>query len=158
MTSRPRDARERRRQRAEADERSVDRHEIDRLLEVRSFEPARVRLLHHDDARVGAELLRELRAAHVDGEHARGAALEEAVREAARRRPDVRADEARGIEPALGHRRESAVELVAAARDEPRALAHGDRRVRREERPRLVDAGARRVHLAGEDEGLRCRA
>ena len=92
-------------------------------------EIARVDALAHVDARVVAELVGELAVADVDRDDARGAALEQAVGEAAGGRADV--------EAALALRRDAerverdAVELVAAARDEARARGDGERRVAR---------------------------
>ena len=76
---------------------------------------ARVRPLQHGDARVVAELRVQLAVADVERDHARGAALEQAVGEAARRGADV--ERSRGPSSVEAERVERVRELLAAARD-----------------------------------------
>ena len=76
-----------------------DDGQIDRLRHVGRREGAGVHLLPHDDARVGAQPRVELAVADVDGVDARGAALEEAVREA---RPSRRPRRGRSGPPGRG--------------------------------------------------------
>ena len=110
---------------------------------------ARVRALEHDDARVGAQLRVELAVADVDRVHARGAALQQAVGEAAGRRADVEADAARGIEP---ERVERARELLAAARHvAPRCRAARAAASAGTSVPGLSTARVVDEHLPGQD-------
>jgi hypothetical protein len=81
---------------------------------------ARVGAIADDDAWIARELLVELPVADVDRVDACRAALEQAVREAARRRTEVRAHEAHRIDL---ERVERARELHAAARDVRQILA-----------------------------------
>ena len=82
--------RERRRQRgAHGDERDVAHDELRRERQL--CERACVRPLEHDDPRVVPQARMELPVADVDGDHARRAALEQHVGEAAGRRADVEA-------------------------------------------------------------------
>ena len=101
-----------------------------------SVSVARVRPLEHGHARVVAEPLVQLPVADVERDHARGAALEEDVGEAAGRRADVEAVEPGRVD---AERVERVRELVPAARDVRR-------RALDLERDRLVDllAGLRR--------------
>ena len=85
-----------------------------------------LRAVEARDARVAGDPVVQLAAADVQGDDPRGAALQQAVGEAAGRGADVERVRARDVpaEP-VEHRRE----LVAAARDEPRRVAHVDGRV-----------------------------
>ena len=98
----------------ERDERDVDRREADRLWQGRCRERAGVRALHRDDARVAPERLGELATSDVESVDARRAALQQHVREAAGRGPDVEADDTGRVDP---ERIERGGELVAAAAD-----------------------------------------
>ena len=96
--------RERRRDRGEdlveRDERDVDRSRARPAPAASSRVSAPgVGALHRDDARVAAERLGELAAAHVESVDAGRAALQQDVGEAAGRGADVEADEARGSIP-----------------------------------------------------------
>ena len=116
--------------------------------ERKRAERARVRPLEHDHTGIAAQLRVELAVADVDRDDARGAALEQAVREAARRRADVEAVRAGHVE-AEGVERVR--ELLAAAGDERRRPLDLELGV-------LVDllAGLRVPRdEPGQDEGLR---
>ena len=116
---------------------------------------ARVGALHDDDARVDAELVRELPVPDVDGDDPRGAALQQAIGEAAGRRPEIEATKAAHVER---ERVERPRELHAAARDVGVVgAAHLDRSVVRHERAGLVDAVPADEDLSREHEGLRAR-
>ena len=67
-----------------------------------------VRPLHRDDPRIAAQRLGQLAAAHVDRVDPGRAALEQDVGEAARRGPDVEADEAGRVDPERVERRRRA--------------------------------------------------
>ena len=82
-----------------------------------SVELAGVRALEHGHARVVAQPLVELAVADVERDHARGAALEQDVGEAAGRGADVERVTPGRVDAELVER---VRELVAAARDEPR--------------------------------------
>ena len=75
---------------------------------------ARVRALEHGHARIVAQARVELAVADVERDHARRAALEQDVREAAGRGADVEAVAPGRVDP---ERVERVRELVAAARD-----------------------------------------
>ena len=76
--------------------------------------------LEHDDAGVVPQPRVELPVADVERDHARRAALEQDVGEAAGRRADVEAVEARGVD---AEHVERVRELLAAARDVGRRRA-----------------------------------
>jgi hypothetical protein len=78
-----------------------------------------VRPLHGDDARVGAQRLRQLSSAHVESIDAPGAAPQQAIGEAPRGRADIEAGEAGRVD---GQRIEGSGKLLATARDERRRL------------------------------------
>ena len=77
-------------------------------------EPADVRPLEDDHARVVANLRVQLPVADVERDDPRGPALQEDVGEPARRRADVEAVEARDVDP---ERVEGVRQLVTCARD-----------------------------------------
>ena len=143
-------AQHRRQRDADGDERDVADGELRREREL--GERARVRPLEHDDARVGAQPRMELPVADVDRDHARRAALEQHVGEAAGRRADVEAVEARRIDAearrarARASRRRARRTRGGASTSSSRVLVHL--------LARLVVAG----HEPGEDERLRLRA
>ena len=93
-------------------------------------ELARVRPLEHGDARVVAQPRVQLAVADVDGDHARGAALEQEVGEAARRRADV--DRSRGRR---ARRRAARARSRASRRRARRSAAAARPRARRRRRP-----------------------
>ena len=115
---------------------------------VEGLERARVRALAHLDARVVAQLLRELPVARVDGHDLARAALEQAVGESAGRRADVEAAQPAHVDAGAV---EGVRELLAAAAHERRRLAHldgrtlGDR-LRGPRRDRAIDAHVARHH------------
>jgi aminoglycoside 6'-N-acetyltransferase len=111
-------------------------------------ELARVRPLHHGDARVAAELRMQLPVAHVDRDHARDAVLEQVVREAAGRGSDVDGVASVQLELEL---LEGVRELLAATRDEARRPLHVKVDVLGDLVPGLVVAGDE----TGQDERLR---
>src|SRR5947209_7968172 len=131
------------------DERDVADDEL--RCERQLGDRARVRPLEHRDAPVAAQARVELPVADVDRDHARGAALEEHVGEASRRRADVEAVEARRVDP---ERVERVGELLPAARDVGWPRLQLEVGVLVHLLPRLLVAG----HEAGEDERLRLRA
>ena len=89
----------------------------------------------------------ELPVADVQGDHARRAPLEQAVREPARRRAEVEAASPGRVD---AERVERVRELLAASRDEPRRALDGELRVLPDLLPRLVEPR----HEPREDEGL----
>ena len=105
----PQDGRKREPHRDEGD---VTDGELRREREL--AEGARVRPLEHRHARVVAETRMELAVADVERDHARGAAPEQDVGEAAGRRADVDAAQPRGID---AEEVEPVRELLPAARD-----------------------------------------
>ena len=112
---------------------------------------ARVRLLHHDDAPVGAQPGVELAVPHVHRVHAHRAALEQALGESPGRGTDVEAhpparDDAKGVEDGR--------QLVSAAAHELLLGRHVDGR-RIHERARLVRALAVDLHVPGHDQPRR---
>src|SRR5581483_7762356 len=134
---------------ANRDERHVADDELRREGQLAHL--ARVRLLEDDDALVGAQPLVQLMAADVERDHARRAALEEDVGEAAGRGADVEAVEARRVD---AEQVEPVRELLAAARDVLRTAVDRELDV-------LVDLLARLVvpgHAARHHERLRLRA
>src|SRR5438270_241251 len=120
----------------EGDERDIDDRQRRLVVEDARVEGASVGLLHHHHARVLAELDVELGGADVDGEHPAGAPLEQAVREAARRRPDVDAHAPLDRE---GEVIEGVDELLAAPADVGRSAAEVDVGVARNQGASLVD-------------------
>src|SRR4051794_21114607 len=102
----------RRRQRdLHRDERDVARDDLRREREL--AQPACVHALHHDHARVVADLRMQLAIADVERDHARGSALQQHVGEPAGRRADVERVDSRDIDP---QRVEHVRELVPCAR------------------------------------------
>lgn len=101
------------------DEGEVERDEVERarVREVGEAQVAQVRPLEHGHARVDAHALRDLPVADVDADDVRGAALEEAVSEAAGREARVEAAAAGRVD---GEGVERGLELEAAAADEAR--------------------------------------
>src|SRR5437867_3997083 len=71
------------------DEGHIHRREVRALRDPLGLQVARIRLFKHGDARVAAQLPVELVRADVHCEDARGAALEQAIREPARRSANV---------------------------------------------------------------------
>src|SRR5206468_3420281 len=131
------------------DERDVDDRERRLLAEDPRVERPRVGLLHDHHAGVLAQLGVELAHPDVHGVHAGGAALEQAVGEAAGRGAHVEADPA-------GHLHlegvEGVGELLAAPAHERRAPLELDARLPADEGARLVHALAVHEHLAREDQ------
>src|SRR4051794_14956742 len=141
--------RERRRQcRPQRDEGDVTRHELGRERQL--AKAPHVHALQHGHALVFAQARVELAVPDVERDHARGAALQQDVREPTRRGPDVEAVPPRRIDR---ERVQSVGELLAPA---------GDIRRRRRHRQlgRLVDLFAGLLvprHEAREHERLRLR-
>src|SRR5262245_64197360 len=97
----------------------------------------RVGALEDAHARVAAQARVELPVADVDGHHLARARLEQAVREAAGRGPEVEAAPARRVHSEI---RQRAGELLAAAGGEaPRLPTQAQPRPRADPRPRLLD-------------------
>ncbi len=116
---RGRAAHERRRHRAQRDERQVGDHEIDRPADLVGLEIARVGALQHGHACVGAQRPRELTAPDVDGDDAPRPCLQQAVGEAAGRGAEIEGAHS------FHHDREAVErggQLVATARHEARSL------------------------------------
>ena len=116
---------------------------------------ARVRALQHAHARVAAQAPVELPVAHVHGDHARRAALQEPVHEAAGRTAEVDRVFALDLDLKLP---QGVVELVAAARDVAGARGDGDLGVLGDWSAGLVRDLSRDAHLAGEHGGARLGA
>src|SRR3546814_4428761 len=89
--------------------------QADECVEVLRRDRADVRALAHVDARIGAETLVQLAVADVEGDHARRAALEQAVGEAAGRGSDVEGATARDLDVEAAQR---TLELLSAAANE----------------------------------------
>ncbi len=102
----------------ERDEGDVDRRQAGREGKRRRGELTCVEALDHGHPRVLAERVGDLAVGDVDGRDAGGAALEQAVGEAAGRGADVEAVAARDLDR---ERLERVLELDPAARDEARA-------------------------------------
>src|SRR6476659_682735 len=105
---------------AHADERDVADDELRRERQLRRL--PHVRSLQHRHTRVGADARMQLPVADVERDHARGAALQQHVGEAAGRRADVESITSGDVDL---ERVERVVELLAAARDKARRLGHG---------------------------------
>ena len=86
-----RDENERRQHRAQRDEREVRYHEVGNERQICGLEAADVRSFHHRDPGVVADLPCQLAVSHVDGRHASGASLQQAIGEPTRRGPGVEA-------------------------------------------------------------------
>ena len=112
---------------------------------------ARVRALEHGHALVGPQPFVQLSAADVEGDHARRASLQQDIREAAGRCPDVERVPAGGIDTELV---EGVRELVAAARHVARRLLDDELRRLVHLLPGLLVA----VHEPRHHERLRLRA
>ena len=117
--------------------------------QVRGRQRAGVRAFHHDDAIVVAQLPVQLPVGDVEGHHGLSAALEEAVRETARRCPHVEAAPAGRVE---AEPREGVRELDPPAGHVARALVDGDLGVIGHELTGLLGARtvAAEAHLARE--------
>jgi hypothetical protein len=119
-------------------------HEPRELLGVDETD---VGALDHADALIATKAGVQLTPANVEGDHSRRAALEEAVREAARRRSGV---EGRAIRYVDGEALEGRVELLTApAHETGRGRRHHDLIARRHETSRLVGRGTVHEHAAG---------
>ena len=137
--------------RTDADEGHVARHETRPERQLLAGKPSRVHALDHRHARVGAQPLVQLGPPDVERAHACRAVLQETVGEAAGRGSDVEALLVADID---GQDLDRVCELLAAARDETRALDEL-------ELGGIVDLSARlreASHPAGQDERLRLRA
>ena len=114
-----------------------------------------VRPLHRGDPGVAAQDVRELPTTHVERDHVPGPALQQHVREAAGRGPDVEREASRRIDP---ERVERGGELVATTADVGLGGIDRDRRSRRDQVARLeVEAGGVTVadpHLSREHQRL----
>jgi hypothetical protein len=142
-----------RKQQSQRDERSVENGEVHRRNEVLGSKFAGVGALVNFHTRVIAQLRVQLPVADIDGDHAQGAALQQAIGESAGGSANVQA-----VEPAHIDLKtcKSACELVAAARDELRSLAaNAHFRVGRDPRAGLLDGRIVHDHVAGEDQRLR---
>ena len=113
---------------------------------------ARIGAFQHHDARIVAQLPRQLAVADIDGIDLRGAVGQQHVGEAAGRGADIDRDRALGIEREM---RERVRELQPAARDPGMILALDlERRVLRHQVAGLGDAAVGAEHLAGHDQRL----
>ena len=133
----------------DADEGDVAGDELRRERQL--GEVPRVRPLEHRHALVRPHARIELTVADVHCDHPGRAALEQAVREATGRRPDIDAVEAGDVEPQNG---EGVVELLPSARDEARRLLDRERGGVLHLHAGLLEAG----DAAREHERLRLRA
>ena len=133
------------------DEGDVGHHEVGRVGQVARRQRARVGALEHGDALVGAQRPVQLAVGDVERDDVRGAALQQAVGEAAGRGADVQAAAPGGVD---ARRVERVGELDPAARDEARALVDGHLDVLGDDLARLgraLAAAAAQAHLAGHD-------
>src|SRR3546814_18597690 len=89
--------------------------QADECVEVLRRDRAEVRALAQVDARIGAETLVQLAVADVEGDHARRAALGQAVGEAAGRGSDVEGATARDLDADAAQR---TLELLPSAADD----------------------------------------
>ena len=137
--------------RRQRDERHVGGDEGGPKRQRRAVERPRVRPVDGGHTRVGAKALVELVSPDVERDHGGRAVLEEAVGEPARRGSDVEASLAGDVRPEPGERR---LELLPAARHEPRRRDQLDRRVTRRRGARLGRRSAVDVHAARHDERL----
>ena len=112
---------------AERDERHVDDGQVDRLADEISGQRPRVRAVVDDDPGIPGDPVRKLASTDVDGVDPGRAALEQHVREAARRRARVETDEPRGVDREGVERGR---ELVPAATDVGLLGGQLDRQVR----------------------------
>src|SRR5262249_42830732 len=136
--------------------RGVDNDQVARSADLRRLERLRVRSLEHEDARVGAQRVRELPVADVDRRDGSCAALEEAVGEPTGRGAEIEASLAARADPEGIERTR---ELHAAAGDVGVVFStYPDRRVFREKRTGLVDPHLADVDLARQNERLRARS
>ena len=101
----------------DGDEADIANRQVDGSPMSARRQIARVHAFVHDHARIVAQFPVELAGADVDGVHARGAALQQAIGEAAGRGADVEADFARHVDAEMIERR---FQLQAAAADVPR--------------------------------------
>src|SRR5215467_1902198 len=92
LAPRSEDTKRRRQNLFERDERDIDDGERRLVAEDARVERARIRVLHHDHALILAQTGVELAGADVDRVHTRGALLEQAIGEPARRGADVQTD------------------------------------------------------------------
>ena len=125
------------------------------VRETFAGQPPGVGALEHGDARVLAQPPVQLPVADVDGDHARGAALQQAVDEAAGGAAQVDRVLAGHVDVQARERR---VELVAAARDVAAARGGGERGAVVDLRAGLVDDAAVHGDLPREDGGSRLGA
>ncbi|MDF2761291.1 MAG: hypothetical protein K0S83_25, partial [Thermomicrobiales bacterium] len=100
---------------AEANERDVNRHEIDLLRQL--FEVANIGPFDNRDTRIGPQPARQLPVANIDRVNPRGATLQQTIGEPARARTKVGRNEVAHLDTKHGQRM---VELLAAAAHEPR--------------------------------------
>ena len=110
---------------AQRDERDVDGDHVEGAGQVIGRQIARVDVLAHDDARVGAQAPVELPVAHVERDHLARAALQQHVGEAAGGRADVERERAGDVD---AERVERVRELQPAAAD-VRMIRHAQRDV-----------------------------
>ena len=142
--------------RSQRDERQVRDDQVGHERQVRGFQVPDVRPLHHRDARVVADLPRELAVPHVDRHHPSGARLQQAVGEPARGRPGVEAIAVTGID---GEPIEGRPELLSPAGDvSTRRADHLHRGVVGDQRGGLRGRAPGDGHPPRSDRGLRFRA
>ena len=107
----------------QADEGYVDDNEVEGCADLGGIGVLDVRALEDGHSRVLADLPGELPVVHVEGRHARGARLQQAVGEAAGGRADIQAVHAGDV---LLERVQRPLKLLAAAGDELLAAANED--------------------------------
>jgi hypothetical protein len=137
----------------ERDERHIADDKIHRLGQAVTCQVAGIGLFPHEDARIVPQLQVQLRGSDVDGVHARGAMLEEAVGEPAGRGADVGAHGRAGVERGPGVQRR--LEFPPAPAHEPVAErgdleGGGDG----ESHAGLVENGGAVAHLSRPDDAL----
>jgi len=114
-----------------------------------------VELFLDDDAGVVAEFPDELVGSDIDGVHADGSALEQAIGETAGGGTDIHTDPAGRVDL---EGVESTLEFQATAADETLLFLDLERGVRRQLRAGFVDDAVPGTHFPGEDEALRLLA
>ena len=135
------------------DERHIDHREVERFAEILRRHIADVRPLHYNDARVRADLPRQLPIAHIDGKYLTRPLLEQTIGKSARRRAGVAAHIARRVNAEVAQR---LFELQsAAAHIRAHVPAHLDLGFKRDIHASLVGLLAVHIDLARHDDGLR---
>jgi len=136
----------------EGNEADIDRRQIDELGNFRLGKIPGVYPFEVKDAGIGEQLRVKLAASDIDRIDLARPGLKEAIGEATRACPDVRADFSFDGDAEF---RERALELETPAGHVSKLLLDPDEYIRGNERARLVRALIARHHLTGEDQSLR---